>query len=184
MTGHDPELEEMFELLYSITPELFHSEIVGGAICMVPKRNVHSVIVTSVFRQLMRCSGPGAEVVYDVRLDLPGWRNAFAPDVYKLSAGARPDARGEWRYQDVEFVLEVITRGTAENDYGKKKDAYAAGEIPVYLIADPYTGECQVHTDPRDGAYQHVRTVPFGEKVDLTDTVVGMTLETDRFPRD
>ncbi|WP_374206778.1 hypothetical protein [Streptomyces noursei] len=52
--------------------------------------------------------------------------------------------------------------------------AYAAAEVPVYFIADPYAGRSRVFTHPQDGAY----------KRDLTDTVLGITLPTDEFPRD
>ncbi|MGW2599352.1 Uma2 family endonuclease [Streptomyces klenkii] len=76
------------------------------------------------------------------------------------------------------------SEGTADNDYGKKMAAYAAGEIPVYLIAAPYTGRCHLHTLPKDGEYWGKLTIEFGKPIDLTDTILGMTLETDRFPRD
>lgn len=45
----------------------------------------------------------------------------------------------------------MISRSTGSNDYGPKKDTYAAAGVPVYLIADPYTGEWHLHTLPRDG---------------------------------
>ncbi|MFC9736373.1 Uma2 family endonuclease [Streptomyces noursei] len=62
--------------------------------------------------------------------------------------------------------------------------AYAAAEVPVYFIADPYAGRCRVFTHPQDGAYKRDLTVTYGEPVDLTDTVLGMTLPIDEFPRD
>ncbi|MCF3102894.1 Uma2 family endonuclease [Streptomyces roseoverticillatus] len=176
--------DDTFELLYEIVPEGYKGEIVEGAIVMSPQRRAHSAIIRIVLRQLEAEFGPDSTLEMDVRLDLPGYSNGFAPDLYKVADGASADERGNWRYQDVEFVLEVISRGTADNDYGRKKAAYAAGEIPVYLIADPYTGMCHLHTVPKDGEYRGSLKLDFGQPVDLTDTALGMTLQTDRFPRD
>ncbi|MGI5530457.1 Uma2 family endonuclease [Streptomyces syringium] len=176
--------DEMFELLYGIVPEGYKGEIVGGVVHMAPQRGTHWEIILDACLQLKSHFGRLSRVMSDVRLDLPGDGNAFAPDVFKLSDGAEPDAKGHWRYQDVEFVLEVISRGTADNDYGRKKAAYAAGDIPVYVIVDPYTGQCHVHTEPKDGEYRAKRTLDFGDPVDLTDTVLGLSLDTGSFPRD
>ncbi|MFI1536623.1 Uma2 family endonuclease [Streptomyces anandii] len=85
---------------------------------------------------------------------------------------------------DVEFVAEVISKGTAANDYGPKKTAYAKAEVPVFVIADPYRGECVVHTHPRDGKYAVEVKADFGEELDLTGTLVGLVLKTGEFPRD
>lgn len=41
----------------------------------------------------------------------------------KLRDGAVQDSRGRWRFEDVEFIAEVISKGTALNDYGPKKIA-------------------------------------------------------------
>nr|WP_283247648.1 Uma2 family endonuclease [Streptomyces sp. I05A-00742] len=98
--------------------------------------------------------------------------------------GEEAPAKGRWEHQDVDFVAEVISQGTARNDYGPKKDAYAAAGVPVLLIVDPYTGLCHVHTDPQDGAYRLEPGVKFGDPVDLTDTVVGLALDTAEFGRE
>ncbi|MEV8128556.1 hypothetical protein AB0P07_31655 [Streptomyces sp. NPDC085944] len=37
--------------------------------------------------------------------------------------------------------------------------------------------------DPKDGEYHAAVSFGFGEDVDLTGTVVGLTLKTDDFPR-
>ncbi|MEV4337406.1 Uma2 family endonuclease [Streptomyces sp. NPDC049590] len=73
---------------------------------------------------------------------------------------------------------------TAANDYGPKKAACAAAEVPLYLIADPCKGMCHVHTQPKEGDYITRTRVAFGEDVDLTGTVVDLVLKTDGFLRD
>ncbi|WP_431047446.1 Uma2 family endonuclease [Streptomyces sp. P1-3] len=177
-------LDQLFEVLERITPEGFRAEIVEGAFFMTPQRTTHWEVIRRVLRQLEDRFGEDTKILSDVRIDFPGYKNAFCPDLAKLADEAVPNEKGRWSCQDVEFVLEVISRGTDANDYGKKKDAYAAAGVPVYLIVDPYAQQCHVFTEPKDDEYRNKRTRDFGEPIDLTDTVIDVTLSTKRFPRD
>jgi Uma2 family endonuclease len=178
-------LDEMFELLERMpVPEGFKAEIVEGTICMSPQRMTHWKIIRKVLRQLEDHFGDDVEIASDVRIDFPGYLNGFAPDLAKLAEGAVPDKDGHWSHRDVQFVLEVISRGTGDNDYGKKKQAYAAAGVPVYLIVDPYVRQCHVFARPKEGEFRSELTVDFGEPVDLTGTVVDLVLSTEGFPQD
>ncbi|MFE2440557.1 Uma2 family endonuclease [Streptomyces melanosporofaciens] len=177
-------LDAMFEALEKMpVPEGIKVEIVEGNIFMSPQRDTHWDITLDVVEQL-RTQYARKRVKSDVRIDYPGYLNGFATDVTLIAEGAVKNSKGQWRHQDVEFVAEVISKRTGANDYGPKKSAYATAEVPVYLIIDPYTGRCHLFTEPKDGAYINERTVPFGGEVDLTNTVVDLTLKTDEFPRD
>ncbi|MEW1723715.1 Uma2 family endonuclease [Streptomyces sp. NPDC093109] len=177
-------LDEMFELLDKMpVPEGYKVEIVEGAVFMVPQRNTHWQIIRRIVRALEDQFGIEVNVTSDVRFDFPGHMNGFCPDVVKLSDTAELNERGQWNVDDVEFVAEVISKGTAANDYDPKKAVYAAADVPVYLIVDPYTGRCHAYTEPKDGKYHSELTVAFGTDVDLAGTVLGLTLRTDRFPR-
>ncbi|MBI0374972.1 MULTISPECIES: Uma2 family endonuclease [Streptomyces] len=177
-------LDAMFEALEKMpVPEGIKVEIVEGNIFMSPQRDTHWDIILDVVEQL-RTRYPRKRIKSDVRIDYPGYLNGFATDVTLIAEGAVKNSKGLWRHQDVEFVAEVISKRTGANDYGPKKSAYAIAEVPVYLIIDPYTGRCHLFTEPKDGAYVNERTVSFGDEVDLTNTVVGLTLKTDEFPRD
>ena len=179
------ELDEMFERLENMpVPEGYKVEIVEGAIYMSPQRDVHWQTIRLILWALEDRFGRSAKVVSDVRIDFPGHLNGLAPDVAKLRDGAEKNSEGRWLPQDVEFIAEVISKDTARNDYGTKKTAYALAEVPVYLIADPYQGRCHIYTHPKGGDYTTETRVSFGEDLDLTDTVVGLTLKTDEFPRD
>ncbi|GAA4043714.1 Uma2 family endonuclease [Streptomyces shaanxiensis] len=178
-------LDEMFERLERMpVPEGFRVEIVGGNVHMTPQRDTHWVIIRRIVRALEDRYGMDVKAFSDVRIDFPGYKNGFCPDIALLNDSAKKDDTGHWRYQDVEFVAEVISEGTASNDYGPKKRAYAAAEVSVYVVADPYQGRCYVYTDPKDGDYENRTPVDFGTDVDLIGTVVDLTLKTDRFPRD
>ncbi|MFD5361859.1 Uma2 family endonuclease [Streptomyces tendae] len=177
-------LDEWFERLERMpVPEGFRVEIVGGTVHMTPQRRTHHKIIRRIERAVEDRFGMDVELFSDVRIDFPGAGNAFCPDVAKLRDGAKADETGHWRYQDVEFVAEVISQGTAANDYGPKKLAYAAAEVPLYLIADPYQGRCHIFTRPKDGDYTTETRVVFGQDLDLTKTVLGLTLPTADFPR-
>ncbi|MEV6616722.1 Uma2 family endonuclease [Streptomyces sp. NPDC051051] len=178
-------LDELFELLEQMpVPEGFRVEIVGGNVFMTPQRDTHWGIIRRIVRAVEDRFGVEVKVFSDVRIDFPGHENGFCPDVAKLRDSAEKDDEGRWHHEDVEFVAEVISQGTAINDYGPKKTAYAVAEVPVYLIVDPYQGRCYVYTDPKEGHYVMCTRVDFGGAVDLTATVVDLTLKTDAFPRD
>ncbi|MFD5492112.1 Uma2 family endonuclease [Streptomyces sp. NPDC127091] len=183
-TGDELTLDAMFEWLEKMPiPEGYKTEIVGGHIFMTPQRRAHWDIILNIVEQL-RAKYPRERVTSDVRMDYPGRLNGLAPDVVGLAEDAKEDAHGRWRHEDVEFIAEVISKDTAANDYGPKKDTYASVGVPVYLIVDPYTGEWHLHTLPKDGRYHGTVSLPFGKEVDLTGTVVGLVLKTDEFPRD
>ncbi|WP_250399717.1 Uma2 family endonuclease [Streptomyces cellostaticus] len=177
-------LDDWFERLERMpVPEGFRVEIVGGNVFMTPQRNTHWQIIFHIAGAVAEKYGMD-RVFSDVRIDFPGHENGFCPDVALLKNSAKPDGGGHWRHQDVEFVAEVVSRGTAANDYGPKRTAYAVAEVPVYVIADPYQGRCLVYTDPKDGDYAEPAKVDFGTDIDLTGTVVDLVLKTGAFPRD
>ncbi|WP_415952283.1 Uma2 family endonuclease [Streptomyces sp. KLOTTS4A1] len=177
-------LDEMFEWLEKMpVPEGIKSEIVGGHIFMSPQWDTHWEIILDIVEQL-RTKYPRKRIKSDVRIDYPGKLNGFATDVTLVSESARKNAKGLWQCRDVVFVAEVISRSTARNDYGPKMTAYAEAAVPVYLIVDPYQGRCLLYTGPKNGTYENDRKFVFGDAVDLTDTPVGLVLETGEFPRD
>lgn len=178
-------LDALFERLEGMpVPEGYKVEIVEGVIAMSPQEATHWEIIRRIVRALDDTFGMDAKVFSDVRIDFPGHLNGFCPDVAKLREGAQKTAEGRWRHQDVEFVAEVISKGTAANDYGPKKAAYALAEVPVYVIADPYQGRCHIYTHPKGDDHATETKVAFGDDMDLTDTVLGLTLATADFPRD
>ncbi|WP_406146867.1 Uma2 family endonuclease [Streptomyces sp. NBC_01012] len=181
-TSDERTLDMMFEWLEP-APEGFKVEIVEGNVFMSPQRGTHWQIILDIIEQL-RTGYPRRRLMSDVRIDFPGRLNGFASDVVALAEGASADSKGHWRYQDIEFVAEVISKDTGANDYGSKKATYATAGVPVYLIVDPYTGTWHLHTIPKDDEYRSVLSLDFGTPIDLTGTVAGLTLGTDDFPRD
>ncbi|MEU4210096.1 Uma2 family endonuclease [Streptomyces sp. NPDC026206] len=64
----------------------------------------------------------------------------------------------------------------------KKRDAYAAAEIPVYLLIDPEDCTATVHSEPKDGSYRSLTSRPYGMPVELP-APVGFTLETEQLKK-
>lgn len=174
-------LDELFDQM--TVPEGYKAEVVEGAIYMSPQRDAHWETIRWIVRALEDRFGMHVKVFSDVRIDFPGRLNGYAPDVAKLRDNSKK-ADGRWHHQDVEFVAEVISKDTAKNDYGPKKTAYALAEVPVYLIADPYVGKVRLFTQPKDGDYVSDLSITYGADVDLTRTLLDLTLKTDEFPRD
>ncbi|MFZ4181273.1 Uma2 family endonuclease [Streptomyces pseudogriseolus] len=182
-SGDELTLDMMFEWLEKMpVPEGYKAEIVGGHVFMTPERDTHWDIIADIYDH-MRTKYPRRRLKSDVRIDYPGHLNAFVSDVTLLAEGAAQNSKGRWRCEDVVLIAEVVSRKTADNDYGPKKDAYAAAGVPVYLIVDPYSGEWHLHTLPKDGKYHGSVCFDFGIEIDLTRTVVGLVLKTDDFPR-
>jgi Uma2 family endonuclease len=175
-------LDELFERLEHMpVPEGFKVEIVEGTVCMSPQRRVHWHLIACVYEEL-RKKHPMTRLLSDVRIDFPGNLNGFCPDLVLVKEGAQEDSKGLWDYRDIEFVLEVISKGTGPNDYGPKKAVYAEAGVPVYLVVDPYTTRCRLFTHPNGSEYKSELTVVFGESIKLDDTPVGLTLSTEEFP--
>lgn len=182
--GDELSLDMLFDWLERMpVPEGYKVEIVEGAIYMAPVRDNHWDVIMAVVEQL-RTKYPRQRLKSDVRVDYPGHLNGLCSDVTLVKDDASKNDKGLWEYPDIEFVAEAISRDTRRNDFGPKKDAYAAAGVPVYLIVDPYQGECHLYTDPKDGSYRLAPAIKFGDPIDLTDTVVGLTLTTDEFGRD
>ncbi|MBZ4321742.1 Uma2 family endonuclease [Streptomyces huiliensis] len=179
----DFSLDDLFDQLEPV-PEGYRVEVVRGVVHMSPQRTTHWDIIRRVLRQLENHFGEDARITSDVRIDFPGYRNGFCPDLAKLADDATPDRKGKFSPYDVELIVEVISKGTAINDYGDKKETYAETGVPVYVIVDPYRAQCHVFASPKGNTYRSEVTVDFGDPIDLTRTPLGLTIRTDKFPRD
>ncbi|MEE1800570.1 Uma2 family endonuclease [Streptomyces sp. JV176] len=177
-------LDRLFDALEKMpVPEGVKVEIVEGNIFMSAQRQVHWDITLDIIEQL-RAAYPRKRLASDVRIDFPGHFNGFCSDVAALAEGSVQDDKGRWRHEDVEFVVEVISKRTAVNDYGSKKITYATAGVPAYLIADPFTGRCHLFTGPKDREYTTELSVAFGRDINLGAARTGLVLKTDEFPRD
>ncbi|MFF3067043.1 Uma2 family endonuclease [Kitasatospora sp. NPDC057904] len=82
-------------------------------------------------------------------------------------------------------TVEVVSKTSALRDYRTKRELYAEGTIPVYLIVDPIKAVCVLLTEPTRASasglpdYVSERTTKFGEPIPVH--LLGVTLDTSEF---
>lgn len=151
-------------------PEGFEVEILGGRIHVSaapsPK---HVVIATEVmeqlFRQLpkvLRSTIGGVAIAPD--LDTGDFT---VPDLVVASKKALATSRSMLLVEDIELVMEVVSKSNAKKDIEFLPDEYALWRIPTYLLIDPRTGDIVVHSEPLTGVYRVRTAFRFGDVVEI-----------------
>lgn len=177
------ELDAMFDEIENLNlPADYRVEIIEGEIVMNPQRKVHSTIIRLLSRALEDAFGLTANILWDVRIDFPGVLNGYVPDVALVREGAEEDDKGNHDYRDVEFIAEVVSKGSRRDDYTAKLSVYAAAGVPTYLIADPMTGLVHVYREPRGDKYVDQAGYAFGATFTLAHPKV--VIDTSLWPRD
>lgn len=162
-------------------PEGFKAELLRGDIVMMagPDR-VHNRIVLSVLDQIPRDRW---ERLQTQDIAIPGETSEPQPDLVVLENGSEPGPGRLIPAPAVTMLVEVVSKNSADADYGIKRSMYAAGRVPAYLIIDPFEAECLLLTEPtgtgEDADYTLGRRAKFGEPVPLD--VLGIKLETGEF---
>ncbi|MFD7661452.1 Uma2 family endonuclease [Streptomyces sp. NPDC059788] len=104
-------------------------------------------------------------------------------DLVVLECGAGPASGRLMPSEVVTMLVEVVSRTSADRDYRVKRNIYAAGRIPAYLIIDPLMARCVLLTEPTgsgdDADYAVQRTTEFGAPVPLD--LLGVDLDTSGF---
>ncbi|HUR00920.1 MAG TPA: Uma2 family endonuclease [Nonomuraea sp.] len=99
-----------------------------------------------------------------VSICIEGSRESLAPD-YLLSP---PDCRRWGEYEllssHVLLVAEVVSPSSVHRDHHEKREIYAQGGVPVYLLIDPIADQpaATVFSEIKDGAYQQTTRVVMG----------------------
>ncbi|MEV5592450.1 Uma2 family endonuclease [Streptomyces sp. NPDC052496] len=105
------------------------------------------------------------------------------PDLVVLERGAGPASGRLMPSEAVAMLVEVVSRISIDRDYRVKRNIYAAGGIPAYLIIDPTVARCVLLTEPTgagdDADYAVQRTTKFGAPMPLD--LLGVQLSTTAF---
>ena len=180
MTAVDDRVIRIFEDLE--VPEGFKAELIRGEIVMTPGPDlVHNMIVTSIMDQIPRTRWLRVQT-QDIAI--PGEASEPQPDLVVLESGAQNRGR-LIPAPALTLVVEVVSRTSVDRDYKTKREMYAAGAIPAYLIVDPFLGVTVLLTEPAVGSgvcptgYRVERTSTFGEPVPIP--VLDLTLDTGDF---
>ncbi|MFB7376845.1 Uma2 family endonuclease [Kitasatospora purpeofusca] len=181
MTAIDDRMTGIFENLE--VPEGFKAELIRGEIVMMAGPEMaHNLIVESLVDQIPRARWhrlQTQDVAFPVDASEP------QPDLVVIERGAADGPGRLIPAPAVTLVVEVVSKTSVLRDYRTKRELYAEGGIPVYLIVDPIKGLCVLLTEPTRAAasglpdYVAERTTKFGEPVPVD--LLGITLDTTEF---
>nr|WP_255429824.1 Uma2 family endonuclease [Streptomonospora sp. PA3] len=170
-----------------VVPEGSKVEILGGRIYVsaapMPK---HVLIAHEIMEQLMkrfsgtdRCATTaGAAVGVDIRKG-----DFVIPDVVLTTRSALRVDRPMLPVEDVEFVAEVVSKGSIEKDVEILPTLYAEWGMPIYLLVDSRTGDIILYSEPVAGVYRQQVPFHFGDTVALPSPLADIQIETAEFPR-
>ncbi|MBO1415360.1 Uma2 family endonuclease [Streptomyces sp. FH025] len=181
MTAVDDRVIGIFENLE--VPEGYKAELLRGEIVMMAGPDmVHNLIIRDIQHQTPY-SRWNALTTQDVAF--PGDASEPQPDLVVFERGAAEESGRLLPALAVTLVVEVVSKTSVLRDYQTKRELYAEGRIPAYLIIDPIKGVCVLLTEPSQAAasglpdYAVERTAKFGEPIPLD--VLDITLDTSGF---
>jgi Uma2 family endonuclease len=158
-------------------PEGFRAELINGEIILSPSsKPLHWRIQRSLIHQFAPL---GWEAATDQTIVHPDHGDQPQPDFIALSE-LEIDPEDFYPADQVLFVAEVLSKSNKGTDLVDKVEVYARFGIPMYLIIDPFKGECLLHTGPHGETYGARRITVFGEAIELPQPI-GMTLDTGGF---
>lgn len=159
--------------------EGFKIEVVGDRVIMTPQSSVQSLTIFEVRDALLASGIARKRVLSDVEITFPGEPDR-CPDV-SIIAG---EAVEPLTHEALLAAIEIVSSKNDMNDYAVKTWQYAHFGVPVYLIIDPFRGECDLLTEPRDDAYASRRTYKYGDTITFTlADSTAVEIPTDTFDR-
>ncbi|MBB5933027.1 Uma2 family endonuclease [Streptomyces zagrosensis] len=172
-------ITEYFENLE--VPEGYRAELLRGEIVMMAVPDwVHNMIVLRIQDQFSRDRW---HPVTTQDIAIPGEASEPQPDLVVIEHGAFDGPGRLVPAPATTVVLEVVSKTSRLRDYVTKRSMYAAGQVPLYLIVDPYEARCVLLSEPSGAGeaadYRTERTSAFGEAVPLG--ALGLALDTTDF---
>ncbi|MFJ8624140.1 Uma2 family endonuclease [Kitasatospora sp. NPDC093550] len=180
MTAIDDRVTGIFENLE--VPEGFKAELIRGEIVMTAGPDmVHNIIVEAIRDQLPRARW---HRLTTQDIDLPGLTSEPQPDLVVFEREAYEGPGRLVPAAVLTLVVEVVSKTSVLRDYRTKRELYAEGQIPAYLIVDPIKGISVLLTEPgrtASGApdYAVERTAKFGESIPVDP--LGSMIDTSEF---
>ncbi|MEU1119406.1 MULTISPECIES: Uma2 family endonuclease [unclassified Streptomyces] len=188
--GHEPgqDWEALLRFREEMTwPEGSKVEIIEGVITVSPSpSNNHNEIAELIHRQL------GAipfelGIYHEQSLLVPSREGAYIPD---LVVAPRREVVGKGEQNipaaAAELVLEVTSQSNAGHDRIGKAAGYAAGGVPLYLLADrwaPGGPTVTLYGQPQNRVYRVLSACKFGEPITLPEPF-SLEIDTSAFPVD
>ncbi|MCD0448993.1 Uma2 family endonuclease [Actinocorallia sp. API 0066] len=162
-------------------PEGFKAELIDGEIILSPSPpRLHARLIRAIEAQLL-AGHDGWECSLEQTIEHPKFPDLPQPDLalVPFSDDAAEDGTW-WPAEEVLLAVEVLSHSNSTNDTVAKPRLYARFGIPLYLIVDPFGGQCTLYAKPREGQYEDKIAFPFGAPVALP-APVAVELDTTRF---
>ncbi|MFF7631731.1 Uma2 family endonuclease [Kitasatospora sp. NPDC008050] len=177
--------ESAWDVLESANlPRGYRVEITDGKIIMTPQGEEQWKVILSAAPQIQAQLADRGDILSDVMVDFPSSQYGYAPDLAIVAPEAEHNSRGRYEWHDLEAVLEVVSKSSQDNDFVKKVTLYAECGIPLYVVIDPSSALCTIHSSPQpEGVYASSEPVPFGENLVLPLEGREIVIDTTGFPR-
>jgi Uma2 family endonuclease len=162
-------------------PEGYNVELINGEIILSPSgKPLHWEIQLELIQQfgIHREWRIGAEqtVIH------PNFADEPRPDFFAMPASVPVEPDGVFPADRIEFIVEVLSRNNRGTDLVDKVEVYARFGIGLYLIIDPFKGQCVSHRSPKAEGYAESSMTDFGGPVELPEPF-GFAIDTSRFGR-
>ncbi|MCX4693412.1 Uma2 family endonuclease [Streptomyces sp. NBC_01408] len=164
-----------------VVPEGYKAELLRGDIVMMAGPDwVHNLIVLHVLKQIP------LDRWYPVQtqdISIPGETSEPQPDLVVVEHGAFDGPGRLVPAPATTLLVEVVSKNSVHADYVIKRSMYAAGQVPAYLIIDPFEAVCVLLTKAKgqgeEADYDVELTTAFGLPVPLD--ALGIKLDTSEF---
>ncbi|MEU3597361.1 Uma2 family endonuclease [Streptomyces sp. NPDC006798] len=188
--SHDRPWDSLLETWRELdVPEGWHAEIAEGQIHVVPPPHAqHNRITAKLQRALLTVLPDDWEIFQTLGIQIVTSEKLYIPDLVvipdEVVAAVPAEKNMPVDAGEALLVIEVTSPFNAADDRGKKRDAYAQAGIPTYLLVDRFDRHgptSTVFTEPKNGAYQLARRVPFGDQLHLPEPF-DLKIDTSAFP--
>ncbi|MCT9928797.1 Uma2 family endonuclease [Planotetraspora sp. A-T 1434] len=173
--------------LFDSLPPLpgLRTEIIDGRLIVSPVGTPeHGLLAMRLFRSFIPLMDERGWDAWAGNVDVcvDGPRDPVGPDFVLAPKDCPRWGERELLSSGLKLVAEVVSRGSAEDDRGKKPGIYAGGGVPVMLLIDPIATPpaVTVFSEPKDGRYHTSASVTFGREIHIPDPV-DFTLDTSVF---
>jgi Uma2 family endonuclease len=148
-------------------------ELLNGRLVMSPPPGVrHNDAVWWLVEALFEVAGRYRwRLLQTTAVHIEATRDRPQPDLVVAPRGAPQYDDHELYAHGVLLVAEVVSPSIRHDDREFKRDAYARGGVPLYLLIDPEEAERSVtlFSDPRPDGYRSRTRVPFGDEITLPE---------------
>jgi Uma2 family endonuclease len=126
----------------------------------------------------------GLGIAHELDVFFPLIDKLYRPDLVVLPDSVLDaDISSAWIESDnLLLAVEITSKKTAKIDRKEKREGYARGGVPLYLLVDRWSrpAEVTLFSEPSGDDYQQAVRVPFGESITLPEPF-NVEIDTSRF---